>query len=271
MRKIVLHHHIFKNSGVSLDHSLESIFRDCWLTVEGPNPFSSLSNHDLIRFLEGHPNCQSISSHQARVIRDQIDGYKFFPIVFLRHPIDRIGSCYQYERLINTNYHSSVAAQRGLKYYVQYCLGEGDLPRSNVISNYQTLHLSDAFNNVCDTRNLIASDEEFNQAVDYLDSLSCFGIVEKFSQSSKRFEFWLSQYFPGIVFNNLKLNSSQRTGSLIERIEYMRQDLGSVLYDLLLERNLYDQKLYNYAYTKFDQMEYLDNEKKDFIMGGIVL
>jgi len=270
VRKIILHHHIFKNAGVSIDHSLRGVFKGYCLTVEGPNPFSSLSNHDLIQFLEAHPNCKSVSSHQARVIRNQINGYEFFPIVFLRDPIDRIGSCYQYERLVNTNYHSSVAAQRGLKYYVQYCLGEDGVPRSNVISNYQTLHLSDAFNNIYDTRNLISSDDLFHQAVNYLDSLLCFGLVEKFPQSLKAFEGWLSQHFPGIIFNDLKLNSSQRAGTLSERVADMRRELGSVLYDLLLERNLDDQNLYNYACNKFAQMDCLIVQKKDSALIGTV-
>lgn len=270
MRKIILHHHIFKNAGVSIDHSLHRVFGDCWLTVEGQHPFSSLSNSDLIQFLEAHPSCKSVSSHQARMIRNQLNGYEFFPIVFLRDPIDRVGSCYKYERLVNTNYHSSVAAQRGLKYYVQYCLGEGDVPRSNVISNYQTLHLSDAFNNVYDTRNLLSSDIFFHQAVHYLDSLSCFGLVEKFSQSLKLFESWLIQHFPGVIFNDLKLNSSQRASLLSERVEDMRQELGNKLYDLLLERNLDDQRLYNYACKKFDQLEFLIAHKHDSKKSGTV-
>lgn len=254
MRKIVIHHHIFKNAGVSIDHNLSSNFDGSWLAVEGPNPFSSLSNQDLIRFLDTHTTCKSVSSHQARVIRNEIDGYKFFPVIFLRDPVDRIGSCYQYEKLVNTNYHSSIAAQRGLKYYVQYCLGEEGIPRSNVISNYQTLHLSDAFNNVEDTRNIVASDDLFNQSVNYLNSLPCLGIVDNFLESQKFFEKWLVPHFPGINFINLKLNSSKRADLKSERVNLMRQEMGDKIYELLLERNSYDLRLYKIACQKFHKL-----------------
>lgn len=263
MRDIVIHHHIFKNAGSSVDYSLRNSFHKTWYMLEGEFPWSSLPNSAVTAFLDAHPDCVAISSHQARIIRDERSGkYRFFPIIFIRHPIDRVGSCYAYERATNTTHHTSVAAQKGLAYYVDYCLGEGDKFDTTLLRNYQTLHLSTAFDSILDTRTTLASEVNLHEAISTIDALPAMGLVEEFSRSAHLLQEWLAPVFQNIKIEATTQNSTDRPGGINEKTRLIRAEIGDRLYEKLLEYNERDIRLYEYSKNKFEQLCVAFRERK---------
>lgn len=255
MRYIILHHHIFKNAGVSLEHCLMSSFGERWSSIEGNQPWSTISNDQLFRFINANPKLCAISSHQARVIRKPYSDYRVFPIIFIRHPLDRVGSCYEYERAVNSDYHTSVAAQKGLKYYIDYCLEDVEQINTAVIRNYQTLHLSRALEGVDDTRKVLAGDLDLNESISFLDNLQAFGVVDEMGASLQLLNDWLTPYFPDIKLKPVVLNSSNRIGTTVdERITRLKEEVGGTRYRRIIENNLLDLSLYAFAKQKLFEL-----------------
>lgn len=255
MRKIILHHHIFKNAGVSIDYSLRASFGERWCPIEGELPWSTINKDEVVRFIKANPSCCAISSHQARIIRNDPSGFKIFPIIFLRHPIDRVGSCYEYERAVNSGYHTSVAAQNGLKYYIDYCLGSNNEFTATAIKNYQTLHLSTALDGVPDARKVLPNESSLREAIAYLDKLPAFGIVDEFDASLQLFHDWLVKFFPEIKFEAVILNASERRGATVsEKIDRLKAEVGEYLYKRIIDNNALDLRLYNFAKKRFIEL-----------------
>ena len=252
MRKIIVHHHIFKNAGSSIDHSLRASFGERWGTVEGEFPWSTLSERKVVEFLNAYPNYCAISSHQARILRTPPSDFVIFPIILIRNPIDRIGSCYEYERVTNSSLPSSVAAQKGIRHYVEFCLNHDDKYSTQTIRNYQTLHLSTALEGPGDPRKVLADDSDLKDAMEYINSIPVFGLVEKFNDSLELFKKWLSPFFPSLIFYAVKVNSTARSGeSFTERIASIRVSLGERLWERVNQENVLDVALYEFAVKKF--------------------
>ena len=51
MRNVVIHYHIFKNAGSSIDKILIDNYGSAWAPLEGSTPTSLLTVHDIERFL----------------------------------------------------------------------------------------------------------------------------------------------------------------------------------------------------------------------------
>lgn len=256
MRPIIIHHHIFKNAGSSVDQCLQDSFPNDWRAFEGPFPWSSVSRDDLLQHLADTPGCRAISSHQARFVRPQVvNGLRLFPIVFLRNPIDRVGSCFSYDRAHRDDGNpTSLAAQQGLAYYIDYCLGDGDQINASVICNYQVLHLSHALDGLQDTRQIAATAHHLKQAIDAIDTLPAFGLVEEFRQSARLLNRWIRPSVPAFYMANSVSNSSNRHGALRSRIDSMRKEIGEARFERLLDHNRFDMQLYGYAHIRFHSL-----------------
>jgi hypothetical protein len=102
MRFVVLHNHIFKNAGSSIDKIFESAgfsnFR-----MDGPD-FETVYPDDVYRAVSLNSSIDYISSHVFRVPRpEDLPGLGFIDITFLRHPLDRLYSIYSYVRRPGVN------------------------------------------------------------------------------------------------------------------------------------------------------------------------
>ena len=83
-RPVIVHFHLFKNAGTSVDRILQRNFGDRWIEIEGPNN-KKLTQDALIDFIRENPQYDAISSHTAVVSVPQYDDIEIVPILSLIH------------------------------------------------------------------------------------------------------------------------------------------------------------------------------------------
>src|SRR5215472_14641285 len=93
-RQILVHYHIFKNAGTSIDAMLRASFRSRWEKFDPDLPVSDPSGM-LAQFIAERPRVRAISSHTICPPLPAIEGTYLQPIFFLRHPIARVASAYK--------------------------------------------------------------------------------------------------------------------------------------------------------------------------------
>lgn len=97
MRTIILHYHLFKNAGTSVDHLLKESFGPNWLTQEFPA--ADNNNTALVeKWIADTPDAVAYSSHTMLGPLPRVPGVQVVPILLLRDPIARIRSAYRFER-----------------------------------------------------------------------------------------------------------------------------------------------------------------------------
>ncbi len=96
-RTVVLHYHLFKNAGTSVDHLLQSSFKGKWRSREFPAEGQN-NTARVEQWISETPEAVAFSSHTMLGPVPQIEGVDIISLVLLRDPIDRIVSAYRFER-----------------------------------------------------------------------------------------------------------------------------------------------------------------------------
>jgi hypothetical protein len=237
-RKIILHYHLFKNAGTSVDHSLKANFRGHWHAQEGKA--SGWPSAEVTDYLLAHTEIKVLSSHTALLPVPVIGDTNIYPVIFIRNPIDRVRSIYDFERKqTDVTEGSKMAKITDLCGFVEWRLQrKGD--RS--LRNFQTHRFAAAVPAAQTTQRL--SEEE--RALLAIDALPFIGIVEQYDRSLARLQDWLSPVFKGVELQPTKANVTQRSDqSLDERLAALRAELGPTLYKALVDANQSDLNLYS--------------------------
>jgi hypothetical protein len=246
-RKIVLHYHVFKNAGTSVDQMLEASLGDRWIEWDKPDGGARISAAEMEEFILDRPELLAVSSHQVvpPIPSRHLDVY---PLVFIRHPIDRAYSAYLFEW---KKQKGSEEPAGTFGEYVTRALSRG--ARKSAIDDFQAFHFANRGYQA--TRPSADLDDEavLANAKDFLRSLPAFGIVERYGESMKRIKTAWGGVFPDITFEVLHANALQdATQSLSEKMKKLRTELGNKLMDQLVLRNQMDLRLYEYASACFD-------------------
>ena len=246
-RPLLVHYHVYKNAGTSVEKNLSDSFGHQWAVCEGDRENILLSNDDVAAFAKANPHIRAISSHKARpfpLLK------RVCPILFLRHPIDRARSIYYFTKRDPTQVGHSLARDGSFKDYVNWWL---DLPHS-ALRNYQVVHLSRASFRSADASQAVASSEDLSEVRDLLRSLRFFGLVRRFEESCRGFEACYARTFPGLRMRPVRANAS--TNEMLsesEALNIARDELGEATYARLAEANRFDLALYETAVELFDQ------------------
>ncbi len=103
-RRIVLHHHIFKNAGTTLDWALKRNFGERYVALESSDAVPTrVDAKRLYDFLIEHPHVVGVTSHSfggqdfASAI-GRPDEFTFLDFIVLRNPLDRLISMYGFYR-----------------------------------------------------------------------------------------------------------------------------------------------------------------------------
>lgn len=249
-RAVVIHYHLFKNAGSTVDDALMRAFGDRHGAIEGPYPWNTVSPERLGQFILDHPQFDAVSSHQARLPIPLVPETRFIPILFLRHPIDRIGSVYQYERddRRDSLSPSAAIAQNGdLRAFAEWSVSP---EATAVVRNYQTNHVA-ALDD--DMREVNGSGFHLVLARQRLAALPWVGVVDRFNQSMAGFSSLVGAAFPQFEGTfEIQNVSHGRGASLSDRLDSIRTQLGDKLYLRLTQLNHLDMALYQYACARLD-------------------
>lgn len=248
MRKVLLHYHLFKNAGSSIDEILSESFGDKWMAFDRDVASAKIMPSEISAAIDQFQSLRAVSSHQAMPPLPQGE-FEVFPVVFLRHPIDRARSAYLFE----WKKQLGLSVPKGsFADYVREKLAPGN---QGPIANFQVYQLSNAAVNGARPIHSSEPTENLFRAKQLLKELPYFGLVERFHESLERMHFYLKYHFPELRLVNRQLNATQDRGkSLEDKLLSIRKELGDALFGELSERNRLDLELYKFATVQFDSV-----------------
>lgn len=246
MRKILLHYHLFKNAGSSIDRCLKESFGDRWHAFDPESASGVYTASELREIIDKNVEAVAFSSH-CIVPPLLVDSPQVSPIIILREPISRVFSAYTFEW----------QKQKGVDAPVgeldEYIHAKFEMPRRNAIENFQTVRLSVTD----DTQRCPDPDksdvELVEAACQVIDSLPAFGLVERFGESVAWLQKLYSGDFPSLDLQPVAANVTQSSSKpLWVRQKAIADKIGTELYNELLLRNQMDIQLYAYATGRFN-------------------
>ncbi|MEJ8572068.1 sulfotransferase family 2 domain-containing protein [Microbaculum marinum] len=235
-RKVVLHCHIFKNAGSSVDVVLKENFGARWTEKEFQTR-PRMSNADLTNgFLRTHDHYDAVSTHTGDWWFGHDDqDLTVLPILFLRHPLLRIRSAYSFERKQQADtLGARLAKEHDFPGYVRARL---DRPNDFAFRDFQARRLA-AFQSRITT-------DLWSTAMRALEALPFVGLVEDFEGSAKRLEAYLKPHFPDFRAYEAHRNVTDLSNaSPQDKIARLAEELGEELFDKLLAANATDIEIY---------------------------
>ncbi len=249
-RRILFHHHLFKNAGTTVDACLERSFGGQFVTFDSAVAWHTYSANDVAARIREEPSAQAFSSHQVALLPPAIDGIEVDRLIFLRHPIDRVRSVYSFERRQKADSPGArMASQTDLAGYVRWRLETAD---PTVVSGFQTARLS-AVRVTPPGASASPRGTGPQAALAALKELELIGVVERLDESLCLLELELKQHWPTLDLAYISANvDPQRANDLEQRIASVRASLPSDLWNNLEERNRADLECHTIAGQRLD-------------------
>ena len=244
-RKVIIHYHIFKNAGTSIDRMLKESFDERWVNFDRLEASAKISPSELETFILDQPDLAAVSSHHA--VPPLPDRYlKVFPIIFLRHPIDRAYSAYLFEW----------QKQKGLREpkgsFNEYVREKFSHQRRNAIEDFQVLHLANRGYQSRNPAAHIGDEKLLENARGLLREAGCYGLVDRYKESLDKMKVILAEAFPDIKIQEFHENRSQdKSRTFAGRIRNILDSLDGETRIELIIRNQLDIRLYEYALGGF--------------------
>ncbi len=240
-RSVLVHYHLFKNAGTSIERVLKQSFGQTWQSWDKPESGAKISGQELALWLDENPHIKAVSSHQL-VPPLPAGEFHVTPIVFLREPLSRVRSAWLFE----WQKQQGLDQPKGtLSAYIEEKFKQQN---ASVIANFQVSRLSNQ--NYDDVRQRLHryNHDLLPAACRFIDSLPFIGIVERFSESLQHMDACTRQRFPELVVKEHRENVTDASSKSVEqRIEELRKEIGNELFDELCVRNRMDLQLYSYA------------------------
>jgi len=240
MRFVILHYHLFKNAGSTLESILDHSFGERFGTLETPVDGGLISHRELVRFLDRRPELCAFSSHQIRYPLPQAPGYLFFDICFLRDPLDRLRSFYDYfrQRPNPADPVSDLANHCTLGDFAAGMIRDHSL----FIRNNQVNLLA------CGGDSDEPGERDLELAIRRMAESSFLGVVDCFEQSVVAGAAALRPAFPELDCARPAVNVSRgMQGTLAGRIAELREACRPEVYDELLRITALDRRLVDHA------------------------
>ena len=222
-RIIILHYHMFKNAGTSVDRILMRNFPDRWVTAEFP--MNRGNNTQLVEdWIRCNPKAIAFSSHSMQGPIPQIENVRVISVMLLRDPIDRIRSAYSFERLRGGDHTGPrLARENDFAGYIRKRLA---ITGDRQCRNFHTDKLA---------KMVPSPRTEIMRAKSAMDMVSVMGRVETFGGVMESLSLSLSDSFPHFTWDCVRENLGKRTG--------VEMELDTETESLLHRENLDDYTL----------------------------
>jgi len=243
-RPVIVHCHLFKNAGTTLDWSLRRQFGTAF--VDHRNDDDMRRGADYLKpYLESHHQLSALSSHHVRFPLPVSEKLELLPVISLRHPIDRARSVYEFERRQDSQSPGAIHAKKlSFADYVRWRMQSDVAP---TIRNFHCSFCTSSFDSVID-------EQAYLDSVAMLIKTPLLVIVERYDESMVALENRLDHYFPGVDLSYVRQNeTSGREINLVERIQRVFDDLGPELTVEFREKNHWDMELYETALAILDE------------------
>lgn len=197
-RTVVLHYHLFKNAGTSLDQVLKENFGDRWVTAEFPTNTAD-NSAAVAAWIRDIPQAVAFSTHTALGPVPRIEGLNLITVMLLRDPLERVRSAYRFERRQQADtWGAQLAKAHDLRGYVTARL---DRPGDRQCRNFQTDRLA---------RLVPGPEPELQRALRGLEQLSVVGLVEDFDGTLRRLAAALTDSYPDFTVRPVRANASAK-------------------------------------------------------------
>ena len=241
-RAVVVHYHLFKNAGTSLDRTLRENFQEAWTQLEAPP--GQFTPPDVIeRHIVRERWIMVLSSHSAVLPPPEPRHVTVVPVLFLRHPLDRIRAIHDFERRqVASTAGARAAKEMDLAGYIRWRLDRVKSDDDRTAANSQTHRLARG----------TAGPSMRDAAVDTVARLAFIGLVEAYGPSMARLADILARHFDGLDLRVYHDNAGQLAGvPLAERLDRFREQLGDPLYEELQAANANDMYLWEEVRTSY--------------------
>jgi hypothetical protein len=219
-RTLIVHYHLFKNAGTSFEGG----------------PGRERKSVQLTNYLLERPNLLAFSSHTAQLPLPLLQGVSIFPIIFVRHPIDRLRSAYSFERVQNADtLGARIAKENDFAGYLREHL---QLTVNRSVRNFQTGRLA--------RNEPAAAGTELERALRALKALPFIGLVEAYDRSLERLETMLKPRFPRFHAFTVHRNATRPgESSLEDRLAAVEDEIGAELFATICAANADDLEVYS--------------------------
>jgi len=240
VRFVLLHYHFFKNAGTTIEEILAHSFFENYGRLDTQDFDGAVSQEDLVSYLQHQPGMKAVSSHQFRYPVPKVPGYIFFDLCFLRDPIDRIRSMYDYfrEKPVPGEPASELARTESIGGFI------AGLVRDHAyrVSNVQVNMLANGIVNDP------PADTDLSRATDVMLKMSFPGVVDCFHESLIAGQHFLRPVFPNLALAQQPANVSGGLAHAMDRrIEKFRQACDADVYAELVRLNALDSELVSLA------------------------
>jgi len=244
---ILLHCHIFKNGGSTIDSVLRENFGFRAIFRESSDCHKFLLSGEIIDIVES-ADCgevASISSHRMGLPAPSHPSLTFIPLVMIREPLDRLGSMFSFYRRQRdeTGHEYLLAKKTSFKEFVETLMG------ADLDSSFTNLQCQFFLGNYSFPKH--PTEKTWATIAENLNTVPCVGVLDKFDESMILWEQNLRQFLPSIDLSYTKQNvSHERAQNLDERLEFILEELAEKLVAEFKKRNEFDYRMYNLVKNK---------------------
>jgi hypothetical protein len=245
-RMLIIHNHVFKNAGTTIDWALQRNFGDRFVDHRDDVQMRKGAAY-LGPYILEHQQVRALSTHHLVFPLPEIAGIELVELMTFRHPIERVASVYHFERKQTIDIPGTIHARKlSLRDYVVWRM------RPDVGATIRNNHVR----KLLPPRKLSEEriqDFEMSGLKDRLKQLPMLGLVERFEDSMVLFEAYLRKEFPSIDLSYVPQNVGrvERDG-LEDQLEHLKLEIGNDVFELLIQKNQEDLLLYEWAKEEFE-------------------
>jgi hypothetical protein len=244
---VLVHHHLFKNAGTTIDWILRRACGPGYLGLEEALAAGLTTAEALLDYVLAHPDIWAVTRHHLPFAPMEYPGRAFLDILLVRHPIDRLRSIYDFLRADPADHDElSPAARRlGLADFCRLLLDR----HPNYVNDAQVTTIANAGGYVRPP-----DDADARIASDLVRRAVITGPVERFDECLVAAEHFLRPLYGPLDLAYVAQNvAATRRPTLDARLDAFRRECGRSLYAHLLRANELDFELVRAAEAEVDR------------------